>query len=110
VVRTYVRHPFPDLPAYRAKCRLVLETDARPWLGELQCPLLVVSGAFDPVVPASAGRQVAMGVQGAVMCRLPGGHVPHLVRPEVAGRHIMAWLENPASAAQPRPGASHSHG
>jgi len=90
-VHRYLGQPWPDLAAYRAKCRLVLETDVRPYLPMLRCPLLVVIGGFDPVVPMSAGLEVA-ALAGGQIARVPGGHVPHLVAPGPVGRHIADWL------------------
>ena len=90
-VASYLGQPWPDLAAYRAKCRLVLEADVRPYLPLLRCPLLVVIGGFDPVVPMSAGLEVA-ALAGGQVARVPGGHVPHLVAPGHVGRHIADWL------------------
>ncbi len=91
--RAYLRHPFPDLPAYRAKCRLLLDFDARPWLGEIACPTLVLTGRFDPVVPVAAGRVLAAGLARARLRRVAGGHIPHVARPAEVGAIFAEWLD-----------------
>jgi pimeloyl-ACP methyl ester carboxylesterase len=90
-VERYLGQPWPDLAAYRAKCRLVLETDERPSLPPLRCPLLVVIGGFDPVVPTSAALEVA-ALAGGQVAHVPGGHLPHVVAPGRVGRHVADWL------------------
>ena len=91
-LRAYFGHPFPHLAAYRTKCSLLLGLDARPWLRELHCPTLIVSGAFDPVVPASASSVLAASIVRANLHRLRAGHTPHLVQPAEIGQLIADWL------------------
>jgi pimeloyl-ACP methyl ester carboxylesterase len=91
-LRAYFGHPFPDLVAYRTKCSLLLGLDARPWLRELRCPTLIVSGAFDPVVPASASNALAASILAADLHCLRAGHTPHLVQPAEIGQLIASWL------------------
>jgi len=61
--RSYISRPRAHVAAYRTKAELSLRFDARPWLASLDCPTLVVTGTWDPVVPASAGREhlIALG-------------------------------------------------
>ena len=69
-LRAYVDHGFADQPdgTVRLKCRG--ESEARTYegsqthdtfarLGEIRCPVLVLSGSFQPFQPASWARQVA---------------------------------------------------
>src|SRR5438876_8866392 len=44
--RSYIERPRADLAAYRAKAELSLLFDARPWLGTLECPTLVLTGTW----------------------------------------------------------------
>jgi pimeloyl-ACP methyl ester carboxylesterase len=83
----------PDLAAFRAKCDLVLDFDARQWLTELRCPTLVMTGSFDLVVPSVAGRRLAQWIPGAHWRTLAGGHIAHISRPEPARLIIAQWLE-----------------
>jgi 4,5:9,10-diseco-3-hydroxy-5,9,17-trioxoandrosta-1(10),2-diene-4-oate hydrolase len=94
LVRSYISRPRAHVAAYRTKAELSLEFDARPWLGSLTCPTFVVTGTWDPVVPASAGRELARRIPKAVLLRLPGGHLVHLVHAERLGGLIADWARD----------------
>jgi pimeloyl-ACP methyl ester carboxylesterase len=79
----YIARPRAHVQAYRAKVELSLTFDARPWLPTLDVPTFVLTGSWDPIVPASAGRELASTIPGAQLHRVPGGHLVHLVE---AGR------------------------
>jgi pimeloyl-ACP methyl ester carboxylesterase len=99
VARAYLTRPAAHLPAYREKCALSLQFDARPWLAEVVCPTLVLIGTWDPVVPISAGRDLARRLPNARLHQLPGGHLVHLVRAQQAGALVDRWrrdAEGPA--------------
>lgn len=89
--RAYLSHPFPDLSAYRAKCQLALEFDARPWLMEVRIPTLLLCASWDPVVPTSCSRELAAGIAGSQLVRLGAGHASYLGAPEPVGQAITAW-------------------
>ena len=91
VRRLYLDRWALDLPSYRAKSALALTFDARPWLGEITCPALVTIGTRDPMVPTSAGRELARRLPHAGLHCLPGGHLVHVVRAEEAGALIARW-------------------
>jgi pimeloyl-ACP methyl ester carboxylesterase len=104
VARVYLGPCHLDLAAYRAKCELALRFDARPWLASIACPTFVLVGNWDPVVPASAGRELARLLPNARLHRLPGGHLAHLVHAAEAGRLIASWAAEQAGRA-PGPAA-----
>ena len=97
VLRAYLARPELDLPAYRNKSQLALRFDARPWLGELTCPALVLTGSWDPVVPTRAGRELAGSLAGAELWCLPGGHLVHITRAAEAGELIGRWMSGVAA-------------
>jgi pimeloyl-ACP methyl ester carboxylesterase len=99
VARAYLTRPAAHLPAYRNKCALSLRFDARPWLGEIICPALVLAGTWDPVVPIAAGRDLARRLPNARFRQLPGGHLVHLVRARETGRLVARWIEETSVAA-----------
>jgi pimeloyl-ACP methyl ester carboxylesterase len=80
--------------AYRTKAELSLTFDARPWLTSLACPTFVLTGSWDPVVPASAGRELARSIPDARLCSLPGGHLVHLVQAKRVGGLIADWAHD----------------
>jgi pimeloyl-ACP methyl ester carboxylesterase len=54
----------------------------------------VLTGTWDPVVPASAGLELARTIPRATLHRLPGGHLVHLVRANQVGALIADWANN----------------
>lgn len=66
-------------------------TTREDWTGrfrEIACPVLVVHGAADPILPVENGRAIADGIPGASLVVLPGiGHeLPLPSIPEIAER------------------------
>jgi 3-oxoadipate enol-lactonase len=90
--RAYLARPRLHLPGYRAKSASALAFDARPWLGEIACPTLIVIGTRDPVVPTRAGRELARRLPNARLHCLPGGHLTHIVHAAEAGALIARWM------------------
>jgi pimeloyl-ACP methyl ester carboxylesterase len=91
-LRNYLRETDGHPPAYRSKCDASLRFDARPWLGSLACPTMILTGTWDSVVPISAGAELARLIPNARLHRLPGGHVVHLTRAAEVGRLIARWV------------------
>ncbi len=91
VFRGYVDRPRSDIDAYRIKAQLSLTFDARPWLGSIQAPAFVLTGRWDPVVPVSAGQQLARAIPNTTLHTLGGGHLVHLVNADRVGQLIAHW-------------------
>jgi pimeloyl-ACP methyl ester carboxylesterase len=91
LLRSYISRPRAHVAAYRTKAELSLTFDARPWLAEVECPAFVLVGTWDPVVPASAGRDLARRLPNATLQSLRGGHLVHLVQAARVGALIDAW-------------------
>jgi pimeloyl-ACP methyl ester carboxylesterase len=89
--RDYLARPRANFEAYRVKAELSLTFDARPWLSSLTCPAFVLTGTWDPVVPASAGRELASCIPNASLHSISGGHLVHLVQARRVGNLISAW-------------------
>ncbi|MBV9544338.1 MAG: alpha/beta fold hydrolase [Chloroflexi bacterium] len=87
----YFARPRAHVAAYRRKAELSLTFDARPWLPSIACPTFILVGTRDPVVPASAGRELARVIPSATLHRLPGGHLVHLVHVQRVARDIQDW-------------------
>jgi pimeloyl-ACP methyl ester carboxylesterase len=92
--RSYISRPRANVAAYRIKAELSLTFDARPWLDSLDCPTFVLTGTWDPVVPASAGRELARTIPNARLRSLPGGHLVHLVHATRVGGLISEWARD----------------
>jgi len=87
----YVSRPRADMNAYRTKAELSLTFDARPWLGSIDVPTFILIGRWDPVVPASAGRELARRIPNATLHTLGGGHLVHLVHAERVRGLLADW-------------------
>jgi pimeloyl-ACP methyl ester carboxylesterase len=90
----YISRPRAHVEAYRAKVELSLTFDARPWLADLQVPAFVLTGSWDPIVPASAGRELARTIPGARLFRVPGGHLVHLVEAHRVAGLVDDWARD----------------
>jgi pimeloyl-ACP methyl ester carboxylesterase len=92
--QSYISRPRAHVAAYRVKAELSLTFDARPWLSTLACPTFVLAGTWDPVVPASAGRELAHSMPNATLHTLAGGHLVHLVNAHRVGGMIDDWARD----------------
>ena len=93
VVRAYLRRPLGDIRAYRAKCELILQFDARAWLAEILHRSFVLIGSSDRVVPPSSGRLLAEQLPAGYLYTIAGGHMPWCVYPERVGAMLGEWLQ-----------------
>ena len=87
----YIQRPRAAVPAYRKKAELSLTFDARPWLAEIETAAFILAGTWDPVVPPSAGRELARRLPNATLHTLGGGHLVHLVHARRVGQLIGEW-------------------
>jgi pimeloyl-ACP methyl ester carboxylesterase len=92
--KSYISRPRAHVAAYRVKAELSLTFDARPWLATLDVPTFVLTGTWDPVVPASAGRELARAMPNATLRSLAGGHLVHLVHARRVGGLITDWARD----------------
>jgi pimeloyl-ACP methyl ester carboxylesterase len=92
--QSYISRPRAHLDAYRMKAELSLTFDARPWLATLECPTFVLTGTWDRVVPASAGRELASRIPNAMLHSIRGGHLVHLVHAKRVGDLISDWARD----------------
>src|SRR5205823_5031724 len=72
---SYLNEPLAPGPDYRHKIELLAGFDARPWLGEVCHPCIVLHGVRDPVVPLAAGRELATLLPNALIHELACGHL-----------------------------------
>ena len=69
--------------------------DARPLLGGIGVPVLVVRGEEDAIVPLEEAKAVAAAVPDGELVRLDGtGHLPPLEWPEELARRLLRFLED----------------
>jgi aminoacrylate hydrolase len=94
LLNSYLTRPRADVAAYRNKAELSLTFDARPWLRTVQAPAFVLVGRWDPVVPRSAGAELARNLPNATMYTLDGGHLVHVVHADRVGILIDQWARS----------------
>ncbi|HEV7481412.1 MAG TPA: alpha/beta hydrolase [Roseiarcus sp.] len=67
--------PFDLAGIARQSAALIVATPRNALLKELRCPVLVLHGADDPVLPAAAAKDTAESIPGAELIIIPGmGH------------------------------------
>jgi class 3 adenylate cyclase/pimeloyl-ACP methyl ester carboxylesterase len=54
----------------------VMAIDARPLLGKITAPTLVIHSRDDRIIPIDLGQEVAAGIKGARFVSFPGAHIP----------------------------------
>jgi 3-oxoadipate enol-lactonase len=60
--------------------------DARPWLGSITIPVLVISGGEDAIIPREKAAEVVNRCRSAWWMELPDcGHMPMMENPEATG-------------------------
>jgi len=86
-----------DAEGYAGCCEAIATMDQRASLADITAPTLVVAGSHDPVVPPSAGLELAEAVPGATFCALPdAAHLVNLVRPDRFGDLLVEHLAGSA--------------
>jgi pimeloyl-ACP methyl ester carboxylesterase len=71
--------------------------DARPHLGAVRCPTLVMCGEDDLLTPLDRSREIAALVSGARLVALPDcGHMLTMEKPAAVNAELVRWLERVA--------------
>jgi pimeloyl-ACP methyl ester carboxylesterase len=72
---------------------IIARPDARPGLSAIRCPALVLVGEQDLQTPPDIAAEIAAGIPGARLVRVPDcGHLSTLERPEAVDRALAEWL------------------
>jgi len=66
--------------------------DARPRLGEIRCPTLVIAGTKDQMVPLKFCASLAEGIPGAQLVELAAGHFPMHEQPDAFATALLDFL------------------
>jgi pimeloyl-[acyl-carrier protein] methyl ester esterase len=83
--------PVPE--ALRAGLAILRNTDLREGIGAVACPVLVVAGERDTLVPLAAARAAAACMANANVEVIAGaGHAPFIARPQVVAGLVHAFL------------------
>ena len=92
VIQEIARHMRRARPSgYMAVARAIAETDARPWLGSIGQPTLLLCGEDDRVTGMEVSQTLLDGLANASLVVIPeAGHAPHI---EQADRFAQAVRE-----------------
>jgi pimeloyl-ACP methyl ester carboxylesterase len=72
---------------------LLARLDARPMLGTIRCPALVLTGSDDAWSPPAAHEAIAAGIPGARLVIVPkSGHMSTMERPAEVAAAMREWL------------------
>ena len=103
VIQEIARHMRRARPSgYMAVARAIAKTDARPWLGGIGQPALLLCGEDD--------RVTGMGVSQTLLDQLPNaelvvivgaGHAPHVEQPDRFAEAVRAFLQSDAERSDP---------
>lgn len=68
--------------------------DSRPTLAQIACPTLVLAGADDALIPPAMSQEIADGIKGARLEKIPHcGHMPSLEMPATVTRILENFLK-----------------
>ena len=69
--------------------------DSRPSLGAIRCPTLVLCGAQDEPTPPNLSEEIAAGIPGARLVKVPEcGHLSTVERPAAVNKELVAFLSS----------------
>jgi 3-oxoadipate enol-lactonase len=78
---------------YAGCCEAIATFDARPDLGKIAVPTLVIAGGDDPATPPDMVREIADGVPGAEFVSVPrAAHLVNVEQPEIVTDALAAHL------------------
>jgi pimeloyl-ACP methyl ester carboxylesterase len=93
IVQTMAEETGPEA-FVRQQRAIMTRPDCRPLLTSIRCPTLVLVGDGDERTPPVLSEEIAAGIAGARLVRVPDcGHLSTLERPEAVNRALVEWLE-----------------
>jgi pimeloyl-ACP methyl ester carboxylesterase len=81
-------------PAFHRQQRAIMaRPDSRPDLARIAVPTLVAVGEADALTPPELAEEMAAGIPGARLARIPeAGHLPTMEQPAAMTALLRAWL------------------
>jgi pimeloyl-ACP methyl ester carboxylesterase len=77
----------------RQQRAIMTRPDCRPQLASIRCPTLVLVGDGDELTPPALSEEVAAGIAGARLVRVPDcGHLSTLEQPQAVNRALVEWI------------------
>jgi pimeloyl-ACP methyl ester carboxylesterase len=92
IVRTMAEETGPQA-FVRQQRAIMTRPDCRPQLASIRCPTLVLVGDSDELTPPALSEEIAAGIAGARLVRVPDcGHLSTLERPQAVNRALVEWI------------------
>jgi pimeloyl-[acyl-carrier protein] methyl ester esterase len=86
-------HGEPDAAGLRAGLQVLQTADLRDSLGDIDCPVLLIMGERDTLVPVNAGQAASELFPDAQLSVIEGaGHAPFIAQPEVVAKYVRRFL------------------
>jgi pimeloyl-ACP methyl ester carboxylesterase len=77
----------------RQQKAILTRADSRPLLPSIRCPALVLVGAEDELTPPFLSEEIAAGISGARLVKVPEcGHLSTLERPDAVNKALAEWM------------------
>jgi pimeloyl-ACP methyl ester carboxylesterase len=93
IVRTMAEETGPDA-FVRQQHAIMTRPDCRPQLASIRCPTLVLVGDGDVLLPPVLSEEIAAGIAGARLVRVPDcGHLSTLEQPQAVNQALVEWLK-----------------
>ena len=84
---------------YAAAARAVRDSDARPWLAQIRCPALVVSGDRDAAAPPEHLQELAQALSARHLQLVPCAHLSNIEQADAFTAEVGTFLLNPRTPA-----------
>jgi len=79
----------------RQQKAIMTRGDARPLLGSIACPTLVLVGEGDELTPLPLSQEITAGIVGSRLVVVPDcGHLSTMERPEAVTQALMEWMQH----------------
>lgn len=81
----------------RQQRAIMARPDARPQLGAIRVPTMVICGRQDALTPLDRSQEIASGIAGARLAVIEEcGHLSTMERPQAVTALMRLWLEDPS--------------
>jgi len=92
IVRTMAEETGPQAFVHQQRA-IMSRPDCRALLESIRCPTLVLVGDSDERTPPMLSEEIAAGIAGARLVRVPDcGHLSTLERPQAVNQALIEWL------------------
>ena len=77
---------------YLSCCAAVRDADARPYLGNVSVPSLVLTGSYDPVAPPSEAQFLVSRISGSRYVEVAAAHLSNIEARDDFNKQVLDFL------------------